>query len=514
MEFKDYYSILGVSRNATEDEIKTAYRNIMKECHPDKNPSKAAEKRAKEASDAYSELSKADKKAKYDRMYDNVMAQKTAKEEKRREEENEKYRNAAEEKARQAHKEQKKAEKEARQARKEQKKAEKEAEKTRRKQEKTERKAERARKRGGNNMNNIEKGTPILGPSSTGKISSKIKVIIRNGVIVVLIGATALSAGMFLGKKSNSNTKEDKDDKETEAVIRGEKDNRNVVVSRIGGKDVIISPRSERPEISVEPSEMPEVPVGPSENNPAKTDSENKPVENTKPTNTESKPAENTKPAEKPEEGKKPVDAVDQTKEKIDTAAASVQASWKNHGVSLDIDTVKELVKCANGMESIYDLDDLDSIINDVASNAVTPTINAAMSGSKHYGSSIKVSDLFIGGQSGLKTLRAMEGYLNGAIKDPDNILIYSERAFTDTALLLVFDETLDGFNASHTTAPAIRIAWARLAGAMTGVAGTLGDDLMVTVNGTTFTQNELNNSSLFKNVVSDAKGSAKQMNY
>ena len=429
MEFKDYYSILGVSRNATEDEIKTAYRNIMKECYPDKNPSKAAEKRAKEASDAYSELSKADKKAKYDRMYDNVMAQKAAKEEKRREEENEKYRKAAEEKARQAHKEQKKAEKEARQARKEQKRAEKEAEKTRRKQEKTERKAERARKRGGNNMNNIEKGTPILGPSSTGKISSKIKVIIRNGVIVVLIGATALSAGMFLGKKSNSNTKEDKDDKETEAVIRGEKDNRNVVVSRIGGKDVIISPRSERPEISVEPSEMPEVPVGPSENNPAKTDSENKPVENTKPTNTESKPAENTKPAEKPEEGKKPVDAVDQTKEKIDTAAASVQASWKNHGVSLDIDTVKELVKCANGMESIYDLDDLDSIINDVASNAVTPTINAAMSGSKHYGSSIKVSDLFIGGQSGLKTLRAMEGYLNGAIKDPDNILIYSERA-------------------------------------------------------------------------------------
>ena len=65
---RDYYEILGVSKNATADELKKAYRKIALQYHPDRNPGdKAAEEKFKEAAEAYEILSDADKKAKYDR---------------------------------------------------------------------------------------------------------------------------------------------------------------------------------------------------------------------------------------------------------------------------------------------------------------------------------------------------------------------------------------------------------------------------------------------------------------
>ncbi|MCL9808980.1 molecular chaperone DnaJ [Flavobacterium luminosum] len=64
---KDYYEILGVSKGATEAEIKKAYRKKAIEFHPDKNPGdKEAEEKFKEAAEAYEILSDADKRARYD----------------------------------------------------------------------------------------------------------------------------------------------------------------------------------------------------------------------------------------------------------------------------------------------------------------------------------------------------------------------------------------------------------------------------------------------------------------
>jgi molecular chaperone DnaJ len=65
---KDLYEILGVSREASADEIKRAYRKLAFKCHPDKNPGdKQAEERFKEASLAYDVLSDPAKRAEYDR---------------------------------------------------------------------------------------------------------------------------------------------------------------------------------------------------------------------------------------------------------------------------------------------------------------------------------------------------------------------------------------------------------------------------------------------------------------
>ncbi|MBU5455492.1 molecular chaperone DnaJ [Caproiciproducens sp. MSJ-32] len=64
---KDYYEILGVSRDATESEIKTAYRFLAKKYHPDLNPGdKEAEQRFKEINEAYEVLSDSDKRRRYD----------------------------------------------------------------------------------------------------------------------------------------------------------------------------------------------------------------------------------------------------------------------------------------------------------------------------------------------------------------------------------------------------------------------------------------------------------------
>ncbi|MFZ4612082.1 MAG: DnaJ domain-containing protein, partial [Bacteroidia bacterium] len=57
MAKRDYYDVLGVTKNATEDEIKKAYRKMAMKYHPDKNQGdKAAEEKFKEAAEAYDVL--------------------------------------------------------------------------------------------------------------------------------------------------------------------------------------------------------------------------------------------------------------------------------------------------------------------------------------------------------------------------------------------------------------------------------------------------------------------------
>ncbi|MDW8416205.1 MAG: J domain-containing protein [Bacteroidia bacterium] len=70
--YKDYYAILGVSRDASAEEIKKAYRRLARQYHPDTNPgNKAAEEKFKEIQEAYEVLSNPEMRAKYDRLGSN-----------------------------------------------------------------------------------------------------------------------------------------------------------------------------------------------------------------------------------------------------------------------------------------------------------------------------------------------------------------------------------------------------------------------------------------------------------
>src|SRR6201993_79657 len=69
MDFKDYYSTLGVAKTASEKEIKQAFRKLARKHHPDVNPGdKAAESRFKEINEAYEVLGDQAKRKKYDEM--------------------------------------------------------------------------------------------------------------------------------------------------------------------------------------------------------------------------------------------------------------------------------------------------------------------------------------------------------------------------------------------------------------------------------------------------------------
>ena len=68
-EKRDYYEVMGIPKNASEDEIKKAYRKLAKKYHPDLNPGdKNAEEKFKELNEAYEVLSDKDKKARYDQF--------------------------------------------------------------------------------------------------------------------------------------------------------------------------------------------------------------------------------------------------------------------------------------------------------------------------------------------------------------------------------------------------------------------------------------------------------------
>jgi curved DNA-binding protein len=72
MEYKDYYKVMGVSKTATADEIKKAFRKLAVKYHPDKNPGdKKAEEKFKEITEANEVLSDPVKRKKYDELGEN-----------------------------------------------------------------------------------------------------------------------------------------------------------------------------------------------------------------------------------------------------------------------------------------------------------------------------------------------------------------------------------------------------------------------------------------------------------
>jgi len=68
MSKRDYYEVLGVDRNASEADLKKAYRRMAMKFHPDRNPGEEGEAKFKEAKEAYEILNDSQKRAAYDQF--------------------------------------------------------------------------------------------------------------------------------------------------------------------------------------------------------------------------------------------------------------------------------------------------------------------------------------------------------------------------------------------------------------------------------------------------------------
>ena len=68
MKYKDYYAVLGVPREANEDDIKKAYRKLARKYHPDVSKETDAEEKFKEVGEAYETLKDPEKRAAYDQL--------------------------------------------------------------------------------------------------------------------------------------------------------------------------------------------------------------------------------------------------------------------------------------------------------------------------------------------------------------------------------------------------------------------------------------------------------------
>ncbi len=75
MEKRDYYEVLGLTKSASKDDIKKAYRKLSKQYHPDLNKEPGADEKFKEIAEAYEVLSDDQKKARYDQFTTKILTQ-------------------------------------------------------------------------------------------------------------------------------------------------------------------------------------------------------------------------------------------------------------------------------------------------------------------------------------------------------------------------------------------------------------------------------------------------------
>ncbi len=202
------------------------------------------------------------------------------------------------------------------------------------------------------------------------------------------------------------------------------------------------------------------------------------------------------------------------TPEQIQNAAEEAQGNFtavENNLKNLDIEEsyseedAVELVKFLNGQESTLTADQANDMLENIVTSVVTPAINNALAGEQVYETQgISLAQL-LANDPAYGAVQAMEDYINGSIEHPEQLSDYARRSLEDQVRIINIGETVNGFNIVSTS-PAARLVWANLAAGMNGLAGTLGEDFIIEINGVTYAHNEINNGTILQMVINSAK--------
>lgn len=512
---QDYYKILGVDRNATQEEIKKAYRRYMFENHPDKTSDDG--EKAKLGNEAYDVLNeKKGKKAAYDAWWDKkkededlAAARKKAAEQEaaRKQAEREAQRKAAEQAARrQAEKDaaakrayeeeaERKAAEQAEKDRRAYEEAEAEAirqEKARQRAEEEARKQENKRKREAffakfkRNKNDddfdefeddpFEQSGPPAGSNDDfrtyqlnrtpkkGKLKKPIAYIAATAILV-----SAVAGAYFLGKSSNKDETREPDKMEDQ------------------------DPTSK-------PNEEP-TPSTPDVQEPAVQEPDVQEKPNTQDTS-EAKPGSSSEDV-KPETDEKPVSYGD---------LSGITSLY-------DEETLKQVVNVLRQTDSTLSADQADDIILAILNDHTVPAINNTIDNGNRTVTKINLSAFIADGTTGKEAIKAMESYLNGLLTDPENSTGYATKAYEMEARILGEDETVQGLGLTETCTvdPSVKYIWSRLAIGTNIIADALGENIIIEINGQTYTSEEINNSNYLENIaqnsIKDLGSDSKNMN-
>jgi len=199
----------------------------------------------------------------------------------------------------------------------------------------------------------------------------------------------------------------------------------------------------------------------------------------------------------------------DTIQSEIEKDADVILANWSKLQTPYSREEIVELIKCLRGLESSISIEQADEMLLEMLNIAIYPAVNNAILKEQYYETTeLDFSSLLSDNQRGIKAVENMENYLNGCLTDQENITEYATDAFEDQAFIIGEKNTIDGLSIQENTItdPGVRLVWSRLAIGTNAIAGTLGEDFSVEINGKIYTQNDINNTNVLENIAIDAK--------
>lgn len=207
-----------------------------------------------------------------------------------------------------------------------------------------------------------------------------------------------------------------------------------------------------------------------------------------------------------PKQSEETIQDKNSTKEESVVETESLQENWNSAGMSYTEEEIAGMVNSLQGNESSVDIDTADDMVQTAINSVLIPALDNCVAGEQAFDiDPIDISSIIPTDDPAYEAISNMEDYFNDIITGKGDLKTIATQAIEDQIRVIALGETVDGFNA-YTSSPVAKITWARLATAINALAGTLGEDFKVIVDGATYTPGEVNSSLVLQTIVNSAK--------